>query len=64
MTTWHQDKAGVPSLEHPTRWRSYNPAGHLCVMTHHDKDDCLAYCRRTGDIPVPPGNTRAQDQKQ
>jgi len=56
MASWHQEKVGLPSLNHPTLWRSYNPKGHLCVMTFSSYQDCLNYCNKTGDIPVPPLN--------
>lgn len=54
MPSWHQLNAGVPPLWHPTKWRSYNPEGHMCVMTHESEEACKAYCLRTGDVPVPP----------
>jgi hypothetical protein len=25
MPSWHQLKAGLPKLSHPTQWSSYNP---------------------------------------
>lgn len=60
MPTWHQEKAGLPQLAHPTQWRSYNPSGHLCVMTHESKEACMKYCERTGDVPVPPNLRRKE----
>lgn len=56
MPTWHQERSGhpLPNLQHATKWRCYNPTGHLSVMTFDSKDACLAYCNRTGDVPVPP----------
>lgn len=62
MSTWHQERGAtaggvakvLPKLWHPTLWRSYNPKGHLCVMTHPNKEDCMAYCSKTGDVPVAP----------
>ena len=56
MSTWHQERKGraLPKLSHPIRWSSYNPTGHLCVMRHFTEDTCMAYCDKTGDIPVPP----------
>ena len=58
MPSWHQERQGkpLPKLTHATKWRSYNPTGHLSVMTFDSKDECLAYCNRTGDIPMPPDN--------
>lgn len=54
MSTWHQERGGhsLPKLCHPTLWRSYNPKGHLGVMTFSTKEECLKYCEKTGDIPV------------
>lgn len=56
MPSWHQLKAGLPKLSHPTQWTSYNPTGHLSVMRHASHDECVAYCKRTGDIPLAPDN--------
>jgi hypothetical protein len=60
MPSWHQINAwklnGFPKLSHPTQWSSYNPTGHLCVMRHASHDECVEYCKRTGDIPVAPDN--------
>lgn len=58
MPSWHQLKAGLPKLSHPTQWSSYNPTGHLSVMRHASHDDCIEYCKRTGDIPLAPGNLK------
>lgn len=62
MTTWHQERGAIPggvpkllpALQHPNLWRSYNPKGYMCVMTHPNKEAALAYCERTGDVPVAP----------
>ena len=54
MSTWHQEKRGLPVLYHKTLWTAYNPAGHLGVMRFETKEDCLKYCDATGDIPLPP----------
>jgi hypothetical protein len=54
MATWHQQKAGLPKLYHPTQWSSYNPSGHLSVMRHESEEACMTYCKNTGDIPLPP----------
>lgn len=64
MPTWHQERPGkpLPKLTHPTKWRSYNPTGHLSVMTHDSQHDCVEYCKRTGDVPLPPDNYQAQVQ--
>lgn len=56
MPTWHQLNAGLPKLTHPTKWRAYNPKGHLGVMTFDSKEDCFAYCDKTGDVPLAPDN--------
>lgn len=58
MPTWHQERAGktLPKLTHPTKWRCYNPTGHLSVMTFESKEACFEYCERTGDIPLAPDN--------
>jgi len=56
MATWHQLKAGIPKLSHATKWTSYNPAGHLSVMRFECYEDCINYCNKTGDIPLPPDN--------
>ena len=58
MPTWHQLNAGIPKLSHPSKWRSYNPQGHLSVMTHESKEACMAHCDRTGDVPLAPDNIR------
>ena len=62
MSAWHQERSGhpLPKLQHQTKWRSYNPTGHLCVMTHGSEAECLAYCNRTGDVPVPPENPKCE----
>lgn len=54
MPTWHQLKAGLPKLSHPTQWSSYNPQGHLCIVRHESREACLAYCERTGNVPLMP----------
>lgn len=54
MPSWHQTKHGLPRLSHPTQWTSYNPHGHLSVMRHATREECMAYCEKTGDIPLPP----------
>lgn len=54
MASWHQQNAGLPQLNHPTQWRSYNPKGHLCIMTFASKEDCFKYCDKTGDVPLAP----------
>lgn len=56
MSTWHQERNGhpLPKLSHPTQWRSYNPKGHLGVITHLTEEQCTRYCDKTGDIAVPP----------
>lgn len=58
MPSWHQingwRRNGMPKLSHPTQWSSYNPHGHLCVMRHASHEECMAYCAKTGDIPLPP----------
>jgi len=61
MPTWHQERPGkpLPKLTHPTLWRSYNPSGHLSVMTFDSQKDCLEYCKRTGDVALPPDNYQA-----
>ncbi len=58
MSTWHQERPGkpLPNLQHATRWRSYNPRGHLSVTTHETREACLAFCEKTGEVPVPPVN--------
>ena len=58
MSTWHQERPGkqLPKLTHPTKWRSYNPQGHLSVMTFESAEECMTYCERTGDIPLAPDN--------
>lgn len=58
MATWHQERADkpLPKLSHPTQWSSYNPQGHLSVMRHPDVDTCMTYCKKTGDVPLPPDN--------
>lgn len=56
MPSWHQLKAGLPKLSHPTKWTSYNPRGHLSVMRHASREECIEYCKRTGDIPLAPDN--------
>lgn len=62
MPTWHQERPGhpLPQLAHATLWRSYNPTGHLSVMTHESHQACLAYCDKTGDVPVAPRAAFAQ----
>ena len=57
MPSWHQQKSGTPYLAHPTKWRCYNPQGHLSVMTFDSERHCLEYCGKTGDVPIPPTNT-------
>lgn len=56
MPTWHQERNGhpLPVLYHPTKWRSYNPNGHLSVMTHESREVCEQYCKRSGDVPLAP----------
>ena len=58
MPSWHQQNAsrrdGVLKLSHPTQWSSYNPQGHLSVMRHESREACVAYCRKTGDVMLPP----------
>jgi hypothetical protein len=56
MSTWHQERAGkpLPVLTHPTLWTSYNPRGHLSVMRHESYEACMAYCKKTGDVPLAP----------
>lgn len=56
MSTWHQERKDhpLPKLWHPAKWRSYNPKGHLSVMTHESKEACIKYCDKTGDVPVAP----------
>lgn len=60
MPSWHQTNGwrrdGFPTLNHPTQWSSYNPHGHLSVMRHATREECMAYCAKTGDIPLPPGH--------
>jgi hypothetical protein len=58
MATWHQERNGhaLPKLTHPTLWRSYNPKGHLSIMTFESQEHCAVYCKKTGDIPLPPDN--------
>ena len=64
MPTWHQLQAfkrnGWPRLAHPTKWSSYNPHGHLCVVRHESREVCMEYCKRTGNIPLPPDNEWSQ----
>jgi len=63
MATWHQERAGspLPVLTHPTKWTSYNPHGHLSVMRHESYEACMAYCEKTGDVPLAPrGPTNAE----
>lgn len=64
MPSWHQERNGrtLPKLTHPTRWTSYNPVGHLTVMRHESVEACLAYCDKTGDIPLPPDNRQGEAQ--
>lgn len=61
MTTWHQERNGkaLPKLTHESRWRSYNPKGHLSVMTFETAKACFEYCKKTGDIPLAPDNIRS-----
>jgi len=56
MPTWHQERPGkpLPKLTHPTKWRCYNPKGHLCLMTFETAEQCFEYCKRTGDIALRP----------
>lgn len=63
MPSWHQLKAGLPKLSHPTQWSSYNPTGHLSVMRHASHDDCMEYCKRTGDVPLPPDSLLPHSDK-
>lgn len=56
MATWHQEKAGLPVLYHETKWTAYNPKGHLSVMRFNTEAECMVYCNRTGDVPLPPTN--------
>lgn len=58
MASWHQERPGrtLPKLSHPTQWSSYNPQGHLSVMRHESLEACMAYCNKTGDVPLPPDN--------
>lgn len=60
MPSWHQQNAwrrdGAPKLSHPTLWTSYNPSGHLSVMRHESQEECMAYCKKAGDVPLPPDN--------
>lgn len=58
MASWHQERSGhaLPKLSHPTQWTSYNPQGHLSVMRHESLEACMAYCNKTGDVPLPPDN--------
>lgn len=60
MPSWHQERPGqtLPKLSHPTQWSSYNPQGHLSVMRHESREACMAYCNKTGDIPLPPQPTK------
>jgi hypothetical protein len=58
MATWHQKKAGLPILYHPTKWTAYNPTGHLSVMRFDTEKECMDYCKKTKDIPLPPTNSR------
>ena len=68
MPTWHQQNAwrrdGFPKLSHPTKWSSYNPTGHLCVMRHESREACDIYCKNTGDIPLPPDNLNLAMKKE
>lgn len=60
MPTWHQERPGhpLPKLTHPTQWSSYNPHGHLSVMRFASREECLAYCEKTGDVPLAPDNVK------
>ena len=62
MPTWHQEREGkkLPALYHPTKWTSYNPTGPLSVMRHESAEECLAYCDKTGDVPLPPQGGQAK----
>lgn len=63
MPTWHQSRSGqpLPKLTHPTKWSSYNPTGHLGVMRHESGAECLAYCEKTGDVPLSPDNQQPKE---
>lgn len=66
MASWHQLNAwrrdGFPTLAHPTLWTSYNPQGHLSVMRHESAEACMEYCKKTGDIPLPPSNNYSRNK--
>jgi hypothetical protein len=66
MPSWHQQNAwqreGFPKLSHPTQWSSYNPTGHLSVMRHESHEACVEYCKRTGDVPLPPESAKGESK--
>jgi hypothetical protein len=66
MPSWHQQNAwkrdGFPKLSHPTQWSSYNPTGHMSVMRYASREECMEYCKRTGDVPLPPESVKGESK--
>lgn len=63
MSTWHQNRnpAALVLLykPEPNRWKcvSDRPNHLASCMTFDNQADAEAYCKKTGDILIPPGRT-------